>query len=214
MKHAGVGIPDINQWQNNDPVRRRNAGGVKVGLPLIITGGKKRHEEFQELVSPDKKIKRKEDPRTVTLDKQVDPALQKQMRQSRRDFAEKLRYWLPREFCPDCGEHDRPHEGGAINVVDWNEPRPDLDIRPGEIVLSTWCQRCQMSFRLGPGIAIAHDMEQATQGMADPEDSEYMKRLMVQNRMQKNIEDFIRCRRLTRPESIESNPEMLNAYRR
>lgn len=60
----------------------------------------------------------------------------------KRDVREKLKMMLPRNFCPDCGQTDRPHTGGAINVNFCDQDSPDLGLKAFEIYITIFCQDC------------------------------------------------------------------------
>lgn len=62
--------------------------------------------------------------------------------QLKREIAEHIGMILPRNFCPDCGEINRPHDGGVINVNRYDYDRPDLHIKANALLISFFCQEC------------------------------------------------------------------------
>lgn len=198
---AGMAAKNIKivQDQSPDVVRRKGAGAIKVGLPLLMPGGRKRWNSFHEKFTDKPLYKSQPKPGEVEL--HVDKTL------PHREIAEKIRYRLPRNFCPDCNRTDRAHVKGALNMFSLQEPEPGLDIYPGEIVLCCWCQDCQDD-----------DLNAKTKlvipGMDDPDMDEWRKRMIRQNRMERNIIEYIRAKRMSNDTSIVIRPEELDNFRR
>lgn len=118
-------------------VRRKHAGDTKVGLPLLITDGKKRWEKFHYDYTTLGKYKPKPKAGTYPLklkSPNAYPALEK-----------KFKYHLPRNFCPCCDRTDRPtgpEAGGAPNMMTVTDPLPGTGLTPDDIMIGYKCQDC------------------------------------------------------------------------
>jgi hypothetical protein len=165
-----------------DPVRRVGAGGVSTNFPLIITGGRKRYDLFHyNFTEPGKYPK---NPRPGEVDLKVSAKVPK------LEIADKIKYKLPRNFCPDCNRTDRMHEKGAINVWTMYDGSIDFDLVPGDAVITFWCQECQMYDFYGSKIQLPN-----TSGMDIEGYDEWRKRQIRQCRMDKNIVEYLRVHR-------------------
>lgn len=54
-----------------------------------------------------------------------------------------LKWLLPETFCPDCERRDAepcPEQSEGVYVFD--EPRPDLEVRPGDVIIYYRCKDC------------------------------------------------------------------------
>lgn len=178
-------------------VRRVSPQGVSSNFPLIITGGQKRHDLFHYNFSD--KGKYKKQPRPGEVEVRVNS------KQDAKFLTEKLRYQLPRTFCPDCNRVDRPPEGGAINVWTMVDGERDVDLHPGDVVISVWCQECQMHCLYGKKIELPNNSNPLC-----PEDlDEWRKSQIRQVRMDRNIASFIRNRLIANDQSIVIDREKL-----
>lgn len=168
-------IPVFTQNQSSSGVKRKHAGTTRAGLPLIMPGGYKKWNDFHEQFTDKRTYKKNPYPGEVELN----------IKDSAKsgDIAELVHYVLPRNFCPDCDRTDRLHEAGALNMITIDEPMPGMDLRPGDVVLVCWCQECQMNDLKGTALIIP--------GMDDPDMDEWRKRMIRQNRMARNIQNYI-----------------------
>jgi len=194
---AGHGIPNIENYNGlgQGLTRRVGAGGVKSGLPLLITGGKKRYDEFHWLFNTFGRVKKKPQLGELSLKDQG----KAKPKGPRQEFEERLRYCLPRSFCPDCAEHDRPSEQGMFNLWCIEEPIPGLDLRPGHVVVSTWCQECLVAYRSGKirGTVLADGLTDEARAAA------------LNTRMEAHTLDYLRAHH----ESCLPSQELANAYK-
>jgi hypothetical protein len=62
--------------------------------------------------------------------------------QLKQEIKESIGMILPRNFCPDCGEVDKPHSRGVININRYDADRPDLHIKADSLLISFFCQGC------------------------------------------------------------------------
>jgi len=179
-----------NNEAAKDGVKRVGAGGVKSGLPLIITGGQKRHDLFHYNFSDLGKFKKQPRPGEVEL-RVSDKVPQ-------RELMEKIKYVLPRNFCPDCNRTDRMKVGGACNMWTMHDGESKVDLKPGDVVVSIWCQECQMT-------ALYADKKiqlPGNQEIAPENYDEWRLKQIRQIRMDRNIAEFIRNRLIAGDTSI------------
>lgn len=168
------------------PTKRRNAGGIKSGLPLIITGGMERHREFQYLFTDPGKFKKKNPKDGVDLS----VIKTRQM----KDVAEKLKYLLPIHYCPDCDSNMIVREKAKVLGM-WAvaEPHPEVHLVPGEVIIHIKCQDC-----------IDHELWGRKNLLitGDDEFDEYRLRMVTQNRMERNLVSYVRNRLMANDTSI------------
>jgi hypothetical protein len=158
--------------------KRVASGKVKVGIPLMITGGKKNYDDFHYKYTETGKYKAPPKAGTTTIQ------LPKDYEAKPIQFKEKIRYILDRNFCPDCDRTDRPRSGGTINSVPITEPFPGLDLKPYDIIISYQCQDCFENALWGRNIALPGD------GTLD----EYRLKMLRYNRMEANVQSYLRNR--------------------
>lgn len=190
-------------YNNNaapDGLRRKHAGETKVGLPLIMTGGRKRWDEFHYQFTDREKFKKQPRPGEVELT--VSSKFET------REMANKIKFKLPRHFCPDCNRNDRAHEQGAINMWTMYDGAPEFGLLPEDVVITFWCQECQMAALYGKQIVIP-GMEQGidVEGM-----DEWRKKQIRNIRMDRNIESFIRNRLAANDSSIIVSEELRKQF--
>lgn len=178
----------------SDGARRVGAGGVKTGLPLIITGGRQRFELFHNNFTVKGKLKR--EPKAGECELEIVD------KGERRDLLAHVVYILPRNYCPDCDKNDKLKEKGAINVWTLYDGSIEFNIKPGEAVITCWCQECQMHEYYGSKIIIP-GMDEAPEKM-----DEWRKKQIRQIRMDRNIVEYIRNRLLVQDWSIIVDPEL------
>lgn len=192
-----------NNSEKKDSVKRVGGGGVKTGLPLIITGGKSRFDLFHDNFSGKGRYKKQPRPGEVELN--VTGKVEK------RDLADKVKFALPRNFCPDCNRTDRMHVQGSINVWTMYDGGQNQEfgpyLKPGEVVITFWCQECQNHEFYGLKIIIP-GMEDGPEGL-----DEWRKKQIRQIRMDRNIADFIRSRVTTGDQSIVVSQEARELFR-
>lgn len=184
-----------NNSKQLEGVRRVNAGGQKAGLPLIITGGKARFDAFHYNFTD--KGKYKKQPRPGEVELRVKDT------QPKRELFEKIKFKLPRNFCPDCNRTDLAHEKGVINVWTMYDGAPDLGLQPNDVIVSFWCQQCQMNGLYGKRIKIPGEEN----GLNPEGMDEWRKAQIRQVRMDRNIEAYIRNRLLAGDTSIVIDEE-------
>jgi hypothetical protein len=176
--------------QGGSDVKRVSSGGVKSGLPLIITGGQKRHDLFHYNFSD--KGKYKKQPRPGEVEIRVNAQI------PAKQLQENLKFKLPRNFCPDCNRMDREHKEGSINVWTMVDGERGVDLLPGDVVISFWCQECQMNALYGKKIEIP-----STANPLCPEElDDWRKSQIRQVRMDRNIGEFVRNRLIADDKSI------------
>lgn len=164
-----------------DGVRRRNAGGIKPGLPMIITGGSALHKEFHYQFTDPGKFKKK----NVFHEDKLSLQVQGQM--TVRETIVKARYRLPFNFCPDCNKNDkRLEEVQWIGVWMVADPHEEIDLNPGETIIHCKCAACVEADKVGKV-----DIEIPTDS---PEIDEWRKSQITQNRMERNLVSYIRNR--------------------
>lgn len=57
-----------------------------------------------------------------------------------------MQWKLPSNFCPDCGRNDITPEqarAGSLGAFSFDEPRPELEMRPGDCLIFTQCGDCK-----------------------------------------------------------------------
>lgn len=183
------------EMTQRDPVRRRMSGQVKPGLPLIITGGSARHKEFQYQFTEPGKFKK---PSRAIYDQSENFDIQKTV--NIKGTAEKLRYRLPFNFCPDCDRTDIPREK-AVWLGIWmiGEQHKEVDLKPDETVVHTKCIDCVKAEASGTAT-----IELAT---GDDDYDEWRLRQIRANRMERNIISYIRNRLLANDTRIVVSEE-------
>lgn len=204
---AGHGLPNIEkQFGTHDVVSRVGAGLKKVGLPLIIPGGMKRFNDFHQMITPGQ-LKRPVGAGKAPLKKQTEG-----QRLARKEFAEKLRYWLPRDFCPDCNRTGRPHKGGAVNVCMVEHGDISIDLRPMELVITVWCQDCQMTALYSDSNIAKVRVNQGRNGKKSLSEDTQIAAAIRKERMETNYKAYIRAKLLAGDKSIYPNPDMVQVY--
>ena len=184
--------PNYGNQLSKDAARRVNAGGQKAGLPLIITGGQKRYDIFHYNFSDKGKIGKR--PKQGE-----DPIPQASSVQHKRDIAHRLKFKLPRNFCADCNRTDREHEKGAINVWNMTDGFQEAGLYPDDVVVTFWCQKCQMNALWGKKIALPGDEKCPM----PPEDLDDWRKKQIRHcRMDRNIAEYIRSAILRQDWSI------------
>lgn len=115
---------------------RSGARGIKSGLgvPSIRPRGLARASKFADDFTPGK-LKKPKKAFEEELPESPLNAFKKEMR-------EKLKIMLPRQFCPDCGETDRPNKGGVINLNFCLHDTPHLGMKANDLYITILCQDC------------------------------------------------------------------------
>jgi len=163
---------------------RAGAGGTKVGSVGIRPQGLKKANDIVDYLTPGKFEKRKGN---FTQEIDFDGA-------KKQAVPHQIIIKLPRNFCPDCDRQDRPHEGGALNMSTYNEDRPDLGLKAGELLASSFCQECLSKYQAqcnDPAQKLLLPSLQGTKSQKQRVDAERMVRV------KKNTENYIRVMRLT-----------------
>ncbi len=168
---------------------RAGAGGTKSGLVGLRPMGKK-GIDFLDTLTPQRKKKK-------NWREEVLPDEPKNGRP--RDLPEKVRMILPRNFCPDCGDTNRPQAGGCINVNVYAKGRPGWRLPPNSVVLSFFCTQCYEKSVAGRNdnaneLQLAH-----VSGIHNKGEYESAQRLI---RIRDNTEAFISARLACGDESI------------
>lgn len=163
----------------NTPERRRNAGSVKAGLPLIITGGSQRNAEFHYQFTEPGKFKKKNNDMDFEVLKSV-PI---------KESMSKVKYRTPWNFCPDCNRTNVPREQAKwLGIWMVSEPHEVIHMVPGDTLVHTKCQSCIDDEVIGrTDIALPH-------GMYDEAMDEWRLQLIRANRMERNLVSFIHSR--------------------
>jgi hypothetical protein len=118
---------------------RAGAKGIKAGLgvPAVRPRGLKRASQFIDKYTP-KRLSTPKSKLNAPLE-QDEPA-----NSSLRQLPEKVKIRLPRSFCADCGRTDRPHKGGAFNIVPYYQPQPGLGLDVGDLSIDYFCEECRL----------------------------------------------------------------------
>ena len=184
----------------SDGTKRVASGGVKSGLPLILTGGKLRHDAFHYNFTDPGKFKKKAPWGTEKLSK----ALEGQPKLKTHEVAEKLKFRIPANFCVDCCRSDRPVGDGAggflnLRAIDSDE-YAGLGLVPGTVVLTVWCQSCfeadkfsKNNIAICQGNDLPKGLDMPPQMSIPPEELDEcaLNRLRF-NRMQRNMIEYLR----------------------
>lgn len=183
-----------------DGTKRVASGGVKAGLPLILTGGRARHEAFKYNFTDPGKFKKKKKFGETPLHEQCKPMNE----MPGGAIKEKFHFVIPPNVCIDCNRIDRPRgpgSGGFINMIPIeDETYAGLGLIPGRVVVTCWCQDCveghefakkNMPIVQGDDLPEALVLPESLQ--VPPEEiDEWRLNMMRHNRMQRNMIDYLR----------------------
>lgn len=142
-------------------------------------------------------------------DKPLSKELEEPKNQVKREIAESIGMVLPRNFCPDCGETNRPHSQGVININRYDHDRPDLHIKANQLVISFFCQKCaeqQLEKQKGPSASDEVILQTSTS-------SNTIGELYAANRLvriKKQTEEFIKAKILS--EDLSIFPDGVDPY--
>lgn len=117
------------------PTKRAGAGGVKVGVPGIRPSGSQVFKDFHEMTSTGRNKKK-----AGMMQAPVEDLSQ----HTKREMAQNVKYWLPRNFCADCDRVNRPESGGTLNMHFYDKDMPHLRLKANQGYLSSFCQECCM----------------------------------------------------------------------
>jgi hypothetical protein len=162
---------------------RAGAGGTKAGLVGLRPNGMKDASEIVDYFTPGK----------ITMpDRPFTKEIEDSPTAKRQESIFRTTIMLPRSYCADCGRTGRPESGGAINANIWTEERIDLGVKPGDGMISFFCQECCDKYKAGitdPGKDIA---EVTVQGIRKRRQREQAERLV---RCKNNQETYIHLMR-------------------
>lgn len=123
-------------------------------------------------------------------------------------MANRIKFKLPRNFCPDCNRTDRQHKEGAINMWTMYDGAPEFGLQPEDIVITFWCQECQQHALYGKQIVIP-GMEKNV----NPEELDEWRKKQIRNiRMDRNIEAYVRNRLTANDTSIIVDEELRKQF--
>lgn len=166
-----------NMVRNGGGVRRRNAGSITGKSPLIITGGAARHAEFHYQFTEPGKFKRKPQG-------EMDFSVLGQV--GVKEAAERVKYRLPWNYCPDCDRNDIPrHKAKWLGLWMVSEPHENISLVPGDTLVHTKCADC-----VDAEVTGKVDLELPIQG--DESVQEYYLNQIRANRMERNICSYVR----------------------
>jgi hypothetical protein len=190
-----------------DGTKRVASGGVKDGLPLILTGGRARHDAFHFNFTDPGKFKKKEAWGKAKLRE----TLKGQPTLPKSEVAEKLKFVIPANFCIDCCRSDRPTDGGFLNLkAIADDEYAGIGLIPGNVVLTVWCQDCfdrdqfsKKNLAICQGDDIPQDVIVPKQIDVPPEEmDEYALNKIRGNRMHRNMIDYLRNQIMARNPTI------------
>ena len=164
---------------------RAGAGGTRIGVPGLRPSGLKKANDLIDYFTPGK-VKMPDRPFSREIETPAD--------HKNQDTPFRPTIMLPRSYCGDCDRKGRPEKGGAINFNVWAAERADLGVKPGDSMISFFCQECVEKYQAGindPGKDI---LEASVQGVRQRRQAEGETRAI---RCKENQENYIRAMRLT-----------------